>query len=52
MDYEMLNQFAKAKCDYVIWQLSETRPQEMIIMGLLVIAIGIGIANLIAIRKK
>ena len=51
MDYEIMNNLLTRKNSYVIQELSKTRPQEIIIITLLIITIGIGAAILINQRK-
>lgn len=51
MDYETIQIIAKEKCDYIIWKLSETRPEEIVIIAMLAISIGIGIAILVQLKK-
>ena len=47
MDYMTLDNMVQRRINYAISELSATRPQEIIIIALLVIAIGIGAAVLI-----
>lgn len=51
MDYETFDFAIRTRANYIVEQLSKTRPQEITIIVLLIITIGIGIAILLQIKK-